>query len=418
MCRCPALLALLLLVTIAPASRGEGQPPVPGPADVPVGDSIPPYSSAAPGVSIDLIPSGVPSPAPAQADDFFFNNRGLAELAKGENNQAIADFDDALRLNPTDPILYYNRASAYYKRAIAAPNSPAKPKPEDRNRALDDLFSSISRSPSRSEPYLLRARIYGARAFAALDGAKVRADAKGCADAARDATAKELADKQCAAELAVKDLKASADAKAADVAAAKTLAAAKDLAAKAFADAKKRVDAALAAAKALADAARDAAAKELADKECAAELDDKDLADKECADAMAVADAKTPDEVNKLAAKVFDDAKKRVDAALAAAKALAHPAPKAKASGDASAHAEACCAEARADAASDAAWYAHLGLADYYMVLRNGPIDDIVLAERDRLAEQLRKAQDVLDDALEASSTPAPKPCGDGTPPK
>jgi tetratricopeptide (TPR) repeat protein len=52
------------------------------------------------------------------------NNRGLEALNRGEYDKGIADFNEALRLNPTLAVAYYNRAEAWrnkgeYDRAIA-----------------------------------------------------------------------------------------------------------------------------------------------------------------------------------------------------------------------------------------------------------------------------------------------------------
>ena len=41
-------------------------------------------------------------------------NRGLAHSQKGKHEQAIADFTEALRVDPRDEFLYYNRGNAHY----------------------------------------------------------------------------------------------------------------------------------------------------------------------------------------------------------------------------------------------------------------------------------------------------------------
>jgi tetratricopeptide (TPR) repeat protein len=53
-----------------------------------------------------------------------FNNRGLAYQAKGDNEQAIVDFTEAIRLEPKFAHAFYNRSTVYqaeddFDRAIA-----------------------------------------------------------------------------------------------------------------------------------------------------------------------------------------------------------------------------------------------------------------------------------------------------------
>jgi tetratricopeptide (TPR) repeat protein len=53
-----------------------------------------------------------------------FSGRGLAYSAKGDHDRAIADFNEAIRLDPKSRIAFYNRGLAYdakgdYDRAIA-----------------------------------------------------------------------------------------------------------------------------------------------------------------------------------------------------------------------------------------------------------------------------------------------------------
>ena len=53
-----------------------------------------------------------------------FNNRGLAWTAKGEHDRAIADYTEAIRLDPKHAAAFYNRGNAWsakgeYDRAIA-----------------------------------------------------------------------------------------------------------------------------------------------------------------------------------------------------------------------------------------------------------------------------------------------------------
>ena len=53
-----------------------------------------------------------------------YNNRGVAYADKGEYDRAIQDYDEALRLDPSQAVAYNNRGNAYidkgdFDRAIA-----------------------------------------------------------------------------------------------------------------------------------------------------------------------------------------------------------------------------------------------------------------------------------------------------------
>jgi tetratricopeptide (TPR) repeat protein len=43
-----------------------------------------------------------------------YNNRGIAYDSKGQYDQAIADYNNALEINPRYAMAYYNRGIAYY----------------------------------------------------------------------------------------------------------------------------------------------------------------------------------------------------------------------------------------------------------------------------------------------------------------
>src|SRR5262249_35498355 len=67
------------------------------------------------------------------------NNRGLAKAGKGQYDDAIADFDTVIKLEPT-ATRYYNRGNVYLDRAGKADLTDAKP---DYGRAIDDLNEAI-----------------------------------------------------------------------------------------------------------------------------------------------------------------------------------------------------------------------------------------------------------------------------------
>jgi tetratricopeptide (TPR) repeat protein len=63
-----------------------------------------------------------------------YNSRGIAYFSKGENDRAIRDFDEAIRLKPKSPVLLYNRGFAYYSKA-------------DYDRAIQDYDEAIGIFP-------------------------------------------------------------------------------------------------------------------------------------------------------------------------------------------------------------------------------------------------------------------------------
>ena len=74
-----------------------------------------------------------------------YNNRGIAYSNKGQYDRAIQDYDQALRLNPSDADAYHNRGNAYankgqYDRAIQDYDQAIRLNPNDalayRNREI------------------------------------------------------------------------------------------------------------------------------------------------------------------------------------------------------------------------------------------------------------------------------------------
>jgi len=111
-----------------------------------------------------------------------YNNRGLAYYDKGDYDRAIADYDQAIQLEP-DATTYYSRGLAYYykgdyDRAIADYDQAIKLKPDyaiayrsrgrayrkkgDYDRAIADLNQAIALAPQRASFYYSRGFIHHA----------------------------------------------------------------------------------------------------------------------------------------------------------------------------------------------------------------------------------------------------------------
>ena len=69
-----------------------------------------------------------------------YNNRGLAYGNKGENDKAIADCTEAIRLDPKLALAYNNRGSVYYNK-------------DENDKAIDDLTEAIRLDPKLAMAY-------------------------------------------------------------------------------------------------------------------------------------------------------------------------------------------------------------------------------------------------------------------------
>jgi lipoprotein NlpI len=76
-------------------------------------------------------------------DAAAFNNRGSAYFAKGNSDHAIADYSQAIQINPRDVGAYNNRGNAYYAKG-------------DHERAIADYSQAIQIDPRNSRAYLSR----------------------------------------------------------------------------------------------------------------------------------------------------------------------------------------------------------------------------------------------------------------------
>ena len=76
-----------------------------------------------------------------------YTNRGIAYASRGDQQRALADFSEAIRLAPDNPFPYYNRGNAYYDRKEYA-------------RALADFDAAIERGPELALAYYNRGLVH------------------------------------------------------------------------------------------------------------------------------------------------------------------------------------------------------------------------------------------------------------------
>lgn len=103
----------------------------------------------------------VPDSAPA----YYYYNRGIAFVQTGDDNKAISDFTQAIRLKPDDAETWYNRGLA-------------RGRNEDYTRAIADFTRAIQLKPGYADAYYNRGVSYkrvGNAARAAADSLKARA---------------------------------------------------------------------------------------------------------------------------------------------------------------------------------------------------------------------------------------------------
>jgi tetratricopeptide (TPR) repeat protein len=86
--------------------------------------------------------------SPDNAD--FYNNRGRAYDSKGDHDRAIQDYDQAIRFEPENAVYYYNRGIAYGREDMY-------------DRAIQDLDQAIRLNPDFAEAYSSRGNAYNAK---------------------------------------------------------------------------------------------------------------------------------------------------------------------------------------------------------------------------------------------------------------
>jgi len=79
----------------------------------------------------------------AQMTDADYNNRGNSYYEKGQYDQAISDYSEAIKINPADAIAYNNRGLAYYKKG-------------QYDKAISDCTKAIGINPAYAAAYHIR----------------------------------------------------------------------------------------------------------------------------------------------------------------------------------------------------------------------------------------------------------------------
>ena len=98
---------------------------------------------------------------PGAEEAFKPFKRGWSHAVKGDQDQAIADFTEAIRLDPKDAAAYNNRAISYAKKG-------------DHDKAIADFTEAIRLNQTQPDFYVNRARAYRALG----DEAKAASDEK------------------------------------------------------------------------------------------------------------------------------------------------------------------------------------------------------------------------------------------------
>jgi lipoprotein NlpI len=80
----------------------------------------------------------------------YYNNRGYAYNTKGDPDRAIADFNEAIRINPKDAIAFNNRGYAYNAKG-------------DLDRAIADYGEAIRIDPGDADAFTGRGIAYSAK---------------------------------------------------------------------------------------------------------------------------------------------------------------------------------------------------------------------------------------------------------------
>ena len=130
--RCGAVLLAVLLASSAASSAAELKACSTAEGDLAIA------------ACTDAIVSGqLPTLDLAAAHGF----RGRASAKKGDHERAIADYGEAIRLNPNDAVVFWNRGNSYREKG-------------DNVRALEDYTAAIALNPDYAGAVLNRGNIY------------------------------------------------------------------------------------------------------------------------------------------------------------------------------------------------------------------------------------------------------------------
>jgi tetratricopeptide (TPR) repeat protein len=87
-----------------------------------------------------------------------YHNRGFAYREKGKLDNAIADFTEAIRLDPKNDLFYLARGGTYEQKGRGSDFDDVSP--YESSEAVRDYSEAIRLKPDRADPYYRRAHAY------------------------------------------------------------------------------------------------------------------------------------------------------------------------------------------------------------------------------------------------------------------
>ena len=91
-------------------------------------------------------PQSAPTPTPTP-DAAFYNNRGMDFYWRKDYDEAISNYNEAIRLSPNDADAYFKRGNAYYDK-------------KDYEKAINDYNEAIRLDPNHAKVYYYRGLAY------------------------------------------------------------------------------------------------------------------------------------------------------------------------------------------------------------------------------------------------------------------